>query len=152
MEKFSLAKKGYDKEEVNEFLDKVINQVEGMVNDIKIKDEKISNYKTMENDYLVLKQKVAQYERMEETLKKAILMAEKTSEQIKLTAYQERDIIVNDAKKNASRIVNDALLKAEKIEDEANNLKRNVTIFKKQLKDIVETQLKLVDDIEKIEL
>ena len=152
MEKFSQALRGYDKTEVNTFLDKVISQVEYMVKDIKEKEEKLDQYSAMENEYITLKEKVAQYERMEETLKKAILMAEKTSEQIKLTAYQERDIIVNDAKKNASRIVNDALLKAEQVENEADSLRRNVVIFKKRLKDIIETQLEIVDDIEKIEL
>ena len=79
-------------------------------------------------------------------------MAEKTSEQIKLTAYQERDIILSDAKKNANIIVNEALLKSENIEIEANKLRRNVIVFKKKLKDALQTQLELVDDIEKIEL
>lgn len=51
---------------------------------------------------------------MEDTLNRAIIMAEKTSEQIKLNAHQERETITNDAKKNASRIINEALLKAEK--------------------------------------
>ena len=79
-------------------------------------------------------------------------MAEKTSEQIKLTAYQERDIIVNDAKKNANRIVNESLLKAEQFQREADRLRRNVVVYKKRLRDVIETQLQMVDDIEKIEL
>ena len=89
---------------------------------------------------------------MEENLKRAILMAEKTSEQIKLTAYQERDIIVSDAKKNANRIVNEALLKAEEIEKETDNLRRNLIVFKRRLRENLETQLELVDDIEKIDI
>ena len=80
------------------------------------------------------------------------MMAEKTSEQIKLTAHQERDIILNDARKNADRIINEALLRSETIEKEANNLKRNVIIFKRRIKDALQTQLELVDDIETIEL
>lgn len=152
MEKFSRVLRGYDPEEVNRFLDKVIAQVEGMIEEIKSKDEQISTYKEMESDYISLKQSKEQYTKMEETLKRAIVMAEKTSEQIKLTAYQERDIILNDAKKNANRIVNESLLKSEQIQKEADSLKRNVMIFKKRLKDVIETQLELVDDIEKIEL
>ena len=89
---------------------------------------------------------------MEENLRKAILMAEKTSEQIKLTAYQERDIIVGDAKKNANRIINEALIKAEGIEKETDQLRRNMIVFKKRLKEALETQLELVEDIEKIEI
>ena len=152
MEKFSRVLRGYDPEEVNSFLDKVINQVETIISETKVKDEELYRLRQIEAEYLPMKDKLAQFERMEETLKKAILMAEKTSEQIKLTAHQERDIIIGDAKKNASRIVNDALLKAENVEKEAESLKRNITIFKKRLREIIETQLELVDDIEKIDI
>jgi len=152
MERFSRVLRGYDPDEVNRFLDKVIAQVEGMIEEIKSKDELIKSYKEMEEDYISLKQSKDQYIKMEDTLKRAIVMAEKTSEQIKLTAYQERDIIVGDAKKNANRIVNESLLKAEQIQKEADSLRRNVTVFKRRLRDVIETQLELVDDIEKIEL
>ncbi|MEG2322177.1 MAG: DivIVA domain-containing protein [Bacilli bacterium] len=152
MEKFTKVLRGYDPLEVNAFLDKIINQVEVMVNENKEKDNQIKDLLKMQQDYLVLKDKVVSFQNMEDTLKRAILMAEKTSEQIKLTAHEEREIIVNDAKKNASRIVNEALIKAEGIEKEADMLKRNVKIFKKRLKEIIETQLELVDDIEKIDL
>jgi len=152
MERFSRVLKGYNPEEVNSFLDKVINHVEGMINEIKIKDEQIKKYKEIEQENIMLKQKIANFERMEENLKRAILMAERTSEQIRLTAHQERDIIVGDAKKNADRIVNEALLKAENIEKDSQNLQRNVMIFKRRLRDIVETQLEVIEDIEKIEL
>lgn len=152
MERFSRVLKGYNPEEVNSFLDKVINRVEGMINEIKIKDEQIKKYKEIEQENIMLKQKIANFERMEENLKRAILMAERTSEQIRLTAHQERDIIVGDAKKNADRIVNEALLKAENIEKDSQNLQRNVMIFKRRLRDIVETQLEVIEDIEKIEL
>lgn len=152
MEKFTRTLRGYDPEEVNSFIDKIINKVELMVSDIKEKDEKIKNLESMQPEYNILKEKAEQSERMEDTLKRAILMAERTSEQIKLSAHQERDIIMTDAKKNASRIVNDALIKSENIEKEAEQLKRNINVFKRRLKDIIETQLELVDDIEKIDI
>lgn len=152
MERFSRVLRGYDPEEVNKFLDKVIEQVEGMVEELKTKDAQLKAYKNMETEYVSLKQNKDQYIRMEETLKRAIVMAEKTSEQIKLTAYQERDIILNDAKKNANRIVNESLMKSEQIQRQADNLRRNVIVFKKRIRDVVETQLQVIDDIEKIEL
>lgn len=152
MEKFTRTLRGYDPEEVNAFIDKIINQVETMVGQMKEKDEKIEKLEAMEEEYQFLKEKEEQWDRMEETLKRAILMAEKTSEQIRLAAHQERESVITDAKRNASRIVNEALLKAESIEKEANSLKRNVVLFKKRLKDIIETQLELVDDIEKIDI
>ena len=152
MEKFSRVLRGYDPEEVNDFLDKVIAKVEAMVKELEEKDKQIIELKKLEQENLNLTGKIAQFERMEENLKRAILMAEKTSEQIKLTAYQERDIIISDAKKNANRIVNEALLKAETIEKESDTLRRNMIVFKRRLKDALSTQVELIEDIEKIEI
>lgn len=159
MEKFNRVLRGYDPVEVNNFLDNIIVQVENMVAEMKKKDEQIeslknvaTNYNALANQYNLLRNKLQQQANLEDTLKRAIMMAEKTSEQIKLTAHQERDIILNDARKNADRIINEALLRSETIEKEANNLKRNVIIFKRRIKDALQTQLELVDDIETIEL
>ena len=147
MEKFTKTLRGYDPNEVNAFIDQIINHVEHMVNDLKEKNNKLVD---LEEENSKLKQKLEQYERMEATLNRAIIMAERTSEQIKLTAHQESETIINDAKRNANRIVNDALLRAEKTEMEADMLRRNVAIFKRRLKEIIETQLEMVNDIEKV--
>lgn len=151
MEKFNRTLRGYDPEEVNAFLDQVIDQVEKMIDEIKMKNEKIRLLESLEEENMRLKDKVAQYERMENSLNQAIMMAQRTSDQIKVSAHHESEIILEEAKKNASRIVNEALLRAEKTEEEANMLRRNITIFKKKLKDIIEAQLDMVNDIEKVD-
>ena len=55
-------------------------------------------------------------------------------------------------KQNASRIVNEALLRAEKIENNADLLERNMRIFKRKLKSIIEQQMAVVEEIEVLEL
>lgn len=151
MEKFSRTLRGYDPDEVNKFLDKIIGQVEAMVAEGKEKDDKIQELEKLEIENQVLKQKLEQYERMEATLSKAIVMAQKTGEQIKMSAHDESEILIEDAKKNANRIVNEALLRAEKTEQEANLLRRNINIFKRRVKDIVEAQLEVVSEFDKVE-
>ena len=151
MEKFNRTLRGYDPVEVNAFVDQVIGQVEKMVSEGKQKDAKINELKSLEAENARLKEKLVQYERMENTLNKAILMAQKTSEQIKLNAIKESETILEDAKRNASRIVNESLLRAEKTEMEANMLKRNINIFKRRLRSIIEEQLAMVNDIEKVD-
>ena len=159
MEKFSRVLRGYDPEEVNAFLDQVIRQVEAMVDEIKEKDalikkrdSQIEALNSQMGEVTHLQEKLAQYERIEGTLNRAIIMAQKTSDQIKSTAHRESEIILEDAKKNASRIVNEALMKAEKTEMETTILRRNINVFKRKLKDIIESQLEIVEDIEKVEL
>lgn len=159
MEKFNRVIRGYDPEEVNSFLDQVISRVETMITDIKNKDAEISKLRS-ENSKLKsqlinidkMKEKLAQYERMEGTLNKAILMAQKTSDQLKAAAYRESESVLSEAKQNASRIVNEALLRAEKIENDAVLLKRNVNVFKRRLRSIIESQLDAIDELDKVEL
>lgn len=158
MEKFNRTLRGYDPEEVNAFLDKVIGQVENILAEMKEKDEllrqkeeEIEKLKAIVKENTVSKDKLDQYVRMEDTLNRAILMAQKTSDQIKVTATKESEMILDNAKKNATRIVNEALLRAEKTETEANNLRRNINIFKRRLRDIIEHQLESVEEIDQIE-
>lgn len=151
MEKFNRVLRGYDPEEVNAFLDHVITQVEKMIVEIKDKDEEIVALKAQLVEQEQLKSKLANYEKIENTLNRAIFMAEKTSEQMKINAHNEAEVILEDAKKNASRIVNEALLRAEKTEMEANMLRRNINIFKRRIRTIVEEQLQAVEEIDKVE-
>lgn len=176
MKGFSHSQDGYNIEEVNRFLDKVIRKVEEMMTenkqkeakiaelqkslseidneDIKQKVQKLKEYESVgsKEDIIVLKTKLEQYEKMESTLQNALLYSQKACDQMKKSAYNEREIIIEEAKKNANRIINEALLEAEKAERDAAMIRRNVNVFKHKLKDILETQLDIVNDIEKIEL
>ncbi len=151
MERFNRVLRGYDPEEVNNFLDQIITRIESMISEINAKDREIEKLKKSQSNPEVM-ERLAQYERMEDTLNRAIIMAQKTSDQLKVAAHKESEIMLDDAKKNASRIVNDALQRAETIENDAMNLQKNVTIFKRRLKSIIEQQLEIVDEIEKVEL
>ena len=151
--------RNYTPEQVDQYLDQVIKQVERMIEDnkaknreIALRDKKIEELSKIVEGTANMQQRLAQYERMEGTLNRAIMMAQKTSDQIKSNAHRESEIILNDAKMNASRIVNESLLKAEKTEMEAEMLKRNITIFKRKLRGLIEAQLEMVDDIEKVEM
>lgn len=152
MERFNRILRGYDPDEVNAFLDQVIARVELMVSDIEKKDKEIKELKTKIAGISEMQEKLGQYERMEDTLNRAILMAQKSSDQMKLSAHRESELLLEDAKSNASRIVNEALLRAEKIENESITLKRNVNIYKRRLKDIIESQLDVIEEIDKVEL
>ena len=71
---------------------------------------------------------------------------------MKKVANERANIIISDAKNDASRIINDALLRAEKIDEQTDILERNIKIFKRKLKIIVEQQLAVVEEIEVLDL
>lgn len=142
MEKFSYEANGYNRSEVNDFVGEVIKETEGIIARVKSQREEIA----------ALKKELEEYRQKETTLQHAIMKAEETSDSIKKMARQEGEIIIADAKSNASRIVNDALIKAEKIEAERDILERNMKIFKRKLKLIMEQQMAVVEEIEVLEL
>lgn len=142
MNKFNIEENGYSKAEVNKFINDVITQTEGIVTRVKKQARQISE----------LNNELEKYKKMEDTMKSSMYKAELASNDIKKQAMEEAKIIVEDAKRNASRIVNDALIRSEKIEIKADTLERNIRIFKKKLKLIVEQQLSVVDEIEELKI
>ena len=142
MEKFSTSKDGYNKDEVNKFVNEVVNEYESMLNKLKQKDSEINE----------LSKSLEKYNNLELALNKTILMAEESANQMKKLAKDEADSLISDAKKNASRIVNEALMQAEKIELESVRLKRNIIMFKKKLKILLENQMDLAEEIDKIDI
>lgn len=142
MEKFSYEANGYNRREVNQFIGDVIVQTEGIISRCKSQNAEIEK----------LKAELEHYKSIEDTLKKAIMKAEETGDNIKKMARDESELIVTDAKHNASRIVNEALLKAERIENNAEILEKNMKIFKRKLKLIMEQQMAVVEEIEVLEL
>lgn len=142
MEKFSYEDNGYSRREVNQFISDVITQTEGIITRCKVQQVEIEK----------LKAEIEHYKTLENTLKTAIIKAEETSDNIKRMAREESAMIITDAKHNASRIVNEALLRAEKIENNADILEKNMKIFKKKLRVIMEQQMAVVEEIEVLEL
>ena len=139
MDKFHYEANGYNRSEVNAFIERVIRETEGIINKCQEQKDEI-------------KDKLESYKILEDSINKSIVNAEKTSDNIKRLAREEANVIVSDAKNNASRIVNDALIRSERIEQQADVLERNIKIFKRKLKIIVEQQLAVVEEIEVLDL
>lgn len=137
MRKFNTSISGYNKIEVNHFVNQVTEEYESMLAKLKKQDEEIEN----------LKKELVKYQNMENTLNRALVVAEDASNQIKRVARDEAKSVIEDARRNASRIVNDALLKADKIEQDAETLKRRVVVFKRRLKSVVDEQMEFIDSI-----
>ena len=139
MRKFSTSFPGYNKNEVNSFVSNVTDEYEAMLNSLKARDKEIES----------LKSELERIKSLEKTLNRALLIAEESSNNIKKIAYDESKLIIEDAKKNASRIINNALIKAEKIDSEALELKNQVIRYKKRYKNLLEEQL---DEVEKLDI
>ena len=152
MERFSKTLRGYSPVEVNKFIDDIILKVEKIIKLSKQKDDRIKKLEYQLSEYAKVSDRLSRYQNMDDTLRNGILLAQKTSEQIKLNAIKESELILDQAKQNANRIVNDALLRAEAIEKDIETLKRNKAILKRQMREELQSQLSMLDDVEKIDI
>ena len=99
-----------------------------------------------------LRNQINYYKQIESTLNNSMAMVKSSGEQIKNNALKERDVIIADAKSSASRILNDVLIKAERIEMDNEKLKKDINIYKNKVRTLIECQLEMLDDIDKIDV
>lgn len=131
---FSTKFRGYDEDEVNEFLEQVMKDYENVLK----KNEEL------QQTILSNEAKIAHFTTIEETLQKSILIAQEAAEDVRRNAMQESKLIVKESEKNADRIVNDALARARKIAVEVEDLKKQSKVFRSRFKMMVEAQLDLI--------
>ncbi|GIP51760.1 MULTISPECIES: DivIVA domain-containing protein [Paenibacillus] len=131
---FSRRIRGYDEDEVNEFLDQVIKDYE-----IVIRENK-----ELHNQLFSLQEKLDHFSNIEETLSKTIIVAQEAADEVKNNAKKEAQLIVKEAEKNADRIVNESLSKSRKIAMEVEELKKQASIYRARFRTLVEAQLDLL--------
>ena len=145
---FGISFYGYNKNEVNEFMNNVTNDYESMLDKLKKTNEEM---KKLREDNSKLQSELEQYKNIEGTLRRTLVLAEESNQTIRKSANDESQVILEDAKKNASRIINDALLKAQKIQDDADNIKRDTIVYRNRVMNIIKEQKELLDKYDDIE-
>jgi len=141
MKKFNTVFRGYDKGEVQSFLDEVIKNYELLLR---------KSQKTQEENKRLTEQ-IAYYQDIEDRMNRAIYSAESAGDQIKKSARHEADQLIIEARHNASRIINDALLRAEKAQNHADQLKRNTEMLKRRLRQIIQNQLDVIEEMDRVD-
>lgn len=131
---FGRRLRGYDEDEVNEFLDQIIKDYEAMIRD----------HKELQGQHQTLQEKLGHFTNIEETLSKTIIVAQEAADELKNNAKKEAQLIVKEAEKNADRIINDALAKSRKVALEVEELKKQAAIYRARFRALVETQLDLL--------
>ena len=145
-----------DSDDVMKYLNEVMNRLAQIESENSLKDKRLYNYdlevRRLQNENLSLHNQINYYKSIEASLNNSMAMVRNVGEQIKNNALKEREVIISDAKSVASRILNDALIKAERVNMETDKLKRDVSVYKNKVRSLIECQLEVIDDIEKIEI
>ncbi|MCP3793282.1 DivIVA domain-containing protein [Paenibacillus sp. CH40] len=131
---FARRLRGYDEDQVNEFLDQVIKDYEGVIRENK----------ELSTELLNVQEKLDHFATIEDTLSKTIIVAQEAADEVRNNAKKESQLIVKEAEKNADRIVNEALSKSRKIALEVEELKKQASIYRARFRTLVEAQLDLL--------
>ncbi len=164
---FPTKMRGYDQDEVNEFLDQIIRDYEMMIRENK----------DLKDNLEIVNKKLANYEEMQESLNKSILVAQDAADRLKVNTDKEIEVLKleannyvdntkqeadsyateirkeadqyaenvhKEADNNADRLLQEAVLKARKIEDETEALRKQSRVFRQRLQLLIESQLELL--------
>lgn len=136
---FKKGIRGYNPEEVDEFLDEIVDNYEEMYKENANLKEKIQ----------ILNEKVEHYSQIESTIQNTLLLAQNAAEQAKNSAKKEAELMVKNANETAQKIMDKAHNDVVGINDEYERVKQEFIKFRAKYRNFMNTQLETFDDLEK---
>ena len=143
---FSTKFRGFDPEEVDEFLDIVVRDYEDLVR----------NNHEMERHIRSLEERLSYFDEMKDSLSQSVLIAQDTAERVKQAAQERSNNIIQQSEQDAQRLLEEAKYKAneilrqatdnaKKVAVETEELKNKSRVFHQRLKSTIESQLAIVE-------
>lgn len=136
---FKRVLRGYCPEEVDEFLDQIVEEYEILFKENTSLKERLES----SND------KIEHYSKIENTIQNTLLLAQNTAEQAKSNAQKEADVIIKSANDTAQRILDKAHNDVIQINDEYDRVKQEFTKFRAKFRSFMNFQIDTFDDLEK---
>lgn len=134
--RFTKTIKGYNVEEVDDFLDQLTLEYEKLYKEnAEFKDQSEKYQKDLEH-----------YRNVEHTLQNTLVMAQTTAEDIKSMAQKQADQIIRDAQNEARRAVDELNKEEFEIRRRLEDLKRQFDVYKAKMEALLISQLELLQD------
>lgn len=90
---FKKALQGYDRAEVDQFLDEIIETLEDDAQHVAALQAEVAD----------LKERISHFKAMEESLQNTLILAQRTADEVKASAHKEADLIKEQARIAAER-------------------------------------------------
>ena len=134
---FKKSFRGYNEEEVDEFLDKVIKDYEQLYREnIEIK-ENIDR----------LNSKLEHYQHMENTLNNTLIIAQETAEEVKFNAKRTTELMIKEAEVQVQKMIDEASNKVRRMSDEYEGLQKQDQIYRMRVRNLVQAQLEILGKV-----
>jgi cell division initiation protein len=104
---FRRSLRGYNEQEVDEFLDEIVRDLEAMVRENANLRDQVSR----------MESRIEQYAQIEEVLKRTLISAEEAAGDMRASAHKEADLIVREAREQAKREIEAAQREAAAAEE-----------------------------------
>ncbi|HSK47810.1 MAG TPA: DivIVA domain-containing protein, partial [Coriobacteriia bacterium] len=134
---FRHALRGYNEEEVDQFLDQVADEFERLFKENIDLSERIE----------ALQNKVNEFELQRQTINNTLMTAQRSSDDIVARANAEGESIVAHANARAKEIVNDALAKKQQVRGELLRIKQAEEEFREQYRSMLESNLRAISEV-----
>jgi cell division initiation protein len=132
---FKKQLQGYDRAEVDGFLDEVIETVE---------DEATARA-ALEAEVADLRERISHFKAMEQSLQQTLLLAQRTADEVKAAAHKEADLIKQEARMHAERQIADL---GDRISESRREFQRALDTTaqaKSELRSLLMSHLSLID-------
>lgn len=116
---FSRGMRGYNPDEVNDFLDRVADTLQYTA----------ERQSSLEQEVRRLEEKLKEYDNLRDSLQEALLMAQRSSEERVGSARKEADAIVAEARSKAEGIISDAKAKKDDVLRQCDDIKKTKEMF-----------------------
>ncbi|QGU95125.1 DivIVA domain-containing protein [Clostridium bovifaecis] len=136
---FKKSLRGYDCDEVDEFLDKIAEDYEVIYKENSSLKEKVE----------ILEERLRHYAQIEENIQKTLLLAQTAAEQARATAQSESELLVRQANESAQKIIDKAHNDVVKIHDNYETIRQEFLKFRAQFKSFMNAQLDTFSSLEK---
>jgi len=134
-QEFSKSFRGYNEEEVDDFLDKIVKDYEELINENARLNEEIER----------MQEKLKEFSQIEETLRSALLNAQKSAIEMKEKVEDEAKIIIEKAEMEAKALKQQVFQKEDLVKNEIDNLRRYKFNFKEKFKSMLNLYLKMIE-------
>ncbi len=128
--------RGYNPDEVDQFLDRIVEDFE------KLYKENID----VKEKYRVIKEKVDSYKLIEDTLKETLITAQKTAEDVISNANKKAELILRESEAQAFGLMQKGNEKLAEIRREQEELQKQLNIFRVKFKKLLEAEIELLDE------
>ncbi len=129
---------GYDKEEVDSFLDAVAEELERLT----------GRNQELEEIVAAMRQKVAQFDEMQKTLQTALTNAQKSAGNILQEARNQAAAIIKKAQERSGRILEEMEKERERILSSINSIREQIIEQIPRMKELLEKSRSLINEYE----